>query len=721
MSRALLKKGTEERTQNIIRSQLNPYSVLVAIHYSCLNNGIETFNQNSEKKESLFETIPLKVKQIITAFSCRQDVKDRFESDAVFNDSMKALGYSCSGQVIAVGEKVTMLRSGDYVACAGGDFDTYANIVCVPEKLAIPIDQNFVKQTSSAALAAVALHALHRARVGLGETVCIIGLGLLGQLSAQLAKISGCKVIGIDLRQERIDLAKNLGTDVVFLANSLTIEEDIAQISAHKGIDCTLITASSKSSDIIQLAMNITRKKGCVVVVGDVGLHLERNPFCKKEIDLLTSYMFGPGTHDSSYETEGKDYPYPYVRWTERRNMEAIVNFIEHNQLNINALLPEEFSVHDIKNAYDQLKTNNLLGATINCTSIQQNVSFVPATRDSFNTPIKFLPALYDDLRIGIIGVSDLPKNKLHALTSSCEKVIINAVSDYNIGKATKIAHFIGAKKTCLDENELFNAYNVDAVVIASPYRLHSEHALQALQLGKGVFVERPMVTSLEQYEPLKTFLERNPNAPLCVDYSRSFAPFIQKIKWEIIERNSPLVMHYRINAFTKIGDNEINNKNSFGNVIEEACSIFDLFYFLTGSEPVSLSVESLKPNNDTTFPTDNFSISISFRDGSIGSLLYTSLGNQRLDVERFELFFDQKSIVMKDFKTLRGFGTSRLFDETTSTPDKGYENLINQFFKALKTKNCIMPIPLERLQKVAELTLLTDKLVCEGGGTREL
>ena len=711
MRQSLLNKDTEQ-LQSCVRSQLNPHSILVAIHYSCINNSVETLHKVIKKKESLFDTIPLKARQIITAFSLKTNTHDFSELDTLLiDDATKSLGYSCSGQIIAVGQKVTLFRAGDYVACAGGSFDTYSDIVCIPETSATLIDPAFTKQTSSAALASVALHALHRAHITLGETVCIIGLGLIGQLSVQLAKLAGCQVIGIDLKKERTDLAKKLGADAVFLGDSPTLDTDVTSYLNNKGADCTLITASSTQNDIIQHAMNITRKKGSVVIVGDIGLSLEREPFYKKEINLLTSSIFGSPTEKNSFQS------------VEQNTLRKAVRFIQNKQLDLDTLLFEEFSIENIESAYKSLKENNKLGAFIKSNQTIKNNSFIPALKTT-NLPTfsKFIPALCDDVHIGIIGINDLTRNKLSALTSLDQKIIIDAVTDYNIGKATKIAQFIGAKKTYLNEQELFNTQSINALIIASPYRLHQEHTLHALQAGKAVFVERPLATSLEHYAGLKEYLDKNPTAPLCVDYSRSFAPFIQKIKWEVVERNSPLVMHYRINAPLNTGDSIINSQKGLGKIIEEACSIFDIFCFLTASDPVSLSVESLKPHNDTVFPTDNFSISISFKDGSIGSLLYTSLGNnQNFDTERFELFFDQKSIEMKDFKTLRGFGTSRLFDETTSTPNNGYQTLINQFFSALKTKECIMPIPLNRLKQVANLTLLTDKLVCEGGGTREV
>jgi len=719
MSRILFDEETE-RIQKAIRPQLHPHALLVAIHYSCISKSTEPFQSASLEHPSFFEKLPSGLKNIIGSMT-RSFSNTLPLSDTLYKQTIKTIGYSCSGKVLAVGEKVTRFRPGDFVACAGSELGTYADIICVPEQLAISIEETFLKETSTTAIASVALHALHRARVGLGETICIVGLGLIGQFLVQLAKLAGCRVIAIDVQEERVVLAKKVGADYAFLSSHPSLEDDIIRLSSHEGVDCTLITASSKSSDIVQFAMNITRKKGSVVVVGNVGLHLEHDPFCKKEIDLLTSYLFGPGTQDSTYEYEGKDYPFSYVRWTERRNMEAIVRLIQEKKLLTEPLLPEEFSIHNIKKAYENIKLKSLLGTFINCTSLNTELLYKPARREFSPLPTqKFVPAVHHDLRLGLLNVSSLTKKKIQSLIQGYSQATVHAVADYNIGQATKVAHFLGAKKTYLDETELLTAPDINAIIVGPAYRTPATFIMQALMQGKGVFVESPLATSQKTYQPLKQFLGRQNQPPLCANYYKSCAPFIQKIKWEVVERSSPLIMHYRINSAPTTEEGTFNNRPGFGKIIEEASLIFDIFCFLTNSKPVSLSVEALKPNTDKQFPTDNFCVAISFQDGSVGSLIYTSLGHEESDSERFELFYDQKSIFMQDYKTLKGYGTSKLFDETTTIADKGQETLMAQFFKSLKREHPIMPIALDRLTMVTELTLLTDKLVCEGGGSYE-
>lgn len=582
--------------------------------------------------------------------------------------------------------------------------------------------EDAVKYASVTTIGSIALQGVRRAQVQLGEIVCVMGLGLLGQITVQLLKNAGATVIGIDLLQERLDKAKELGADHVFLGGE-AVQKEIDFITKHRGVDCTLITAATSSSQIVQQAMEMTRRKGKVVVVGDVGLNLERNPFYKKEIDFLISCSYGPGRYDPSYELQGKDYPYDYVRWTENRNMEAITQLIATGKLAMDKLVSHEFHIEDVDKAYELIKSQKALGVILRYLP-KNDISFVPAVRKKNDSAkITFLPAFKatDTVRVGFVGAGGFAQVKLLPIVKSVEGVKIAAVVDANVTTAENTTRTYGPAKALVNEKELFDEDVVDAVVIASPHKFHCDQIIEALTNGKAVFVEKPMVTTFEQHEKLASFLQDNPTAPLCVDYNRSFAPFTQKIKEEIKNRKSPLVVHYRMNAGYIPGSHWVQTEVGAGRIIGEACHIFDLFCYLTDSKPVAVSAEALKPSSDDLFPTDNFSVQISFQDGSICTLLYTALGHAGLGKERMEVFFDSKSIVMEDYKELTGYGTSHGFNQTTHMQDKGHEILINQFFSGIRAKDRKMPIDLDRLNQVSKLTLTIDQLVCQGGGTKEV
>ena len=720
MRQLFLEKGAIV-VQEVAQPHLDERAVLVSVHYSFISSGTEAATISNAQRSTLFSNVPHKIKMVLQSIA-----QNGFEGTQALvkgrlAGTVQALGYSCSGRVIAVGKKVTKFRAGDYVACAGAGWANHADVVCVPENLVVAVrDEALVKYASITTIGAIALQGIRRAQLQLGETVCVMGLGLLGQISVELAKNAGCKVIGVDLLDDRLKLAQELGADYVFRADSQSFEKDMAFLTGHKGVDCSLITAATSSSDIVQQAMEVTRRKGKVVVVGDVGLNLQRNPLYKKEIDFLISCSYGPGRYDAAYEIEGRDYPYDYVRWTENRNMEAIVDLIAQKKLSVEKLASQEFHIESVDKAYELIKNRQVLGVILRYTP-KQDVSFVPAIRKplAVKAPL-FMPAKGSQLRVGFIGAGGFSKVKLLPIISKVKNVKISAIVDADVSNAENVKRTYAAAVALTESHELFEKDIVDAVVIATPHKYHCDQALEALASGKAVFLEKPMATTFEQYEKMSQFLKNNPNVPFCVDYNRSFAPFIQKIKWELINRSSPVIIHYRMNAGYISGDHWTQTELGAGRVIGEACHIFDLFCFLTGANPTAVSVESLKPGRDDLFPTDNFSAQISFSDGSICTLLYTALGHGALGKERMEVFYDSKSIVMDDYKVLQGFGLSHSFNESTRYPDKGHEVLLHKFFDSLATETRTLPISLDRLNKVAQLTLIIDELVCKGGGTKE-
>ncbi len=721
MRQLFLEKGAIV-VQEVAQPHLDERAVLVSEHYSFISSGTEAATISNAQRSTLFSNVPHKIKMVLQSIA-----QNGFEGTHALvkgrlAGTVQALGYSCSGRVIAVGKKVTKFRAGDYVACAGAGWANHADVVCIPENLVVAVgDEGLVKYASITTIGAIALQGIRRAQLQLGETVCVMGLGLLGQISVELAKNAGCKVIGVDLLDDRLELAQQLGADHVFRADSPSFEKDMAFLTGHKGVDCCLITAATPSSDIVQQAMEVTRRKGKVVVVGDVGLNLQRNPLYKKEIDFLISCSYGPGRYDTAYEIEGKDYPYDYVRWTENRNMEAIIELLAQKKLSVDKLASQEFHIESVDKAYELIKNRQVLGVILRYTP-KQDISFIPAVRKPLAVKApEFLPAKKNQLRVGFIGAGGFSKVKLLPIVSKVKNVKIAAIVDADVSNAENVKRTYAAAVALTEPHELFEKDMVDAVVIATPHKYHCDQALEALASGKAVFLEKPMVTTFEQYEKMSQFLKNNPNVPFCVDYNRSFAPFMQKVKWELINRSSPVIIHYRMNAGYISGDHWTQTELGAGRVIGEACHIFDLFCFLTGANPTAVSVESLKPGRDDLFPTDNFSAQISFSDGSICTLLYTALGHGALGKERMEVFYDSKSIVMDDYKVLQGFGLSHSFNESTRYPDKGHEVLLHKFFDSLASETRTLPISLDRLNKVAQLTLIIDELVCKGGGTKEL
>lgn len=466
--------------------------------------------------------------------------------------------------------------------------------------------------------------------------------------------------------------------------------------------------------------MELTRKKGKVVLVGDVGLGLERAPFYQKEIDFLISCSYGPGRYDVDYEKEGNEYPYAYIRWTENRNMQAFVNLIETKKIDIAPLVSETMPIEQAAMAYETLQNKKKLGIVLSYLP-KNDVQLLPeSSTKKTDAQLHYIPARVDAVRVGMIGVGGFAKMKLMPIIARIKNTSFTAIVDADISNSTNVSRLYGTAKAFTSDHELLENDCADVVVIASPHKYHCDQIINALNHNKAVFAEKPMVTSFEQLETVMEVL-KNSSIPFCVDYNRSFAPFMQSIQEQIVKRSSPLVVHYRMNAGYIPKDNWIQTEVGAGRIIGEACHIFDLFCFLTNAKPVSVSVEALKPSGDNLFATDNFSAAITFSDGSLCTLLYTALGHAGAGKERMEVYYDSKTIVMDDYKTLEGFGLPTSFNKKTTNQDKGHETLLKEFFATLQGSTTKQVISLERLYTVAHLSLTIDQLARSGGGEQQL
>ena len=697
--------------KDVAQPLLDDNLILVSVQYSFISSGTESATLSSATKSVLFSNIIQKASKVMQSIAAHGVAATKELVKGKLSGTMQALGYSCSGRVVAVGKNIKQIRVGDFVACAGAGFANHADLICVPENLVVSVPEEYVKEASITTIGAIALQGVRRAQLQLGERVCILGLGLLGQLTVQLAKLAGCTVIGIDIMPDRLALAQQLGADITFNATSEILLSDIAFYTNHYGVDCTLVTAASKSNTIMQQAMEVTRKKGKVVLVGDVGLELERSPFYQKEIDFLISCSYGPGRYDPSYEKEGCDYPFAYVRWTENRNMQTIVSLLQKKQLHVEPLIDVVMSIEQAAEAFNQLQEKKKLGMVLSYLPKDESVS-----KKVTNTT--FVPVRTDKLRVGVIGAGGFAKVKLMPLIATIKNTQFTAVVDADIANATNTARLYGTARALTDDHDLFVTDLTDVVIIASPHKYHCKQIMQALENKKAVFVEKPMVTTFEQLDTIMPILVTN-QSPFCVDYNRSFAPFIQRIKEQITKRTSPLVVHYRMNAGFIPKEHWVQTEVGAGRIIGEACHIFDLFCFLTDAKPVSVSVEALKPTADNLCATDNFSAQISFSDGSLCTLLYTALGHAGIGKERMELYYDAKTIVMDDYKTLEGHGLPSSFNQKALVQDKGHEQLLKLFFANLHTNKYV--IDRERLYTVAHLSLVIDQLAKQGGGESQI
>jgi predicted dehydrogenase/threonine dehydrogenase-like Zn-dependent dehydrogenase len=725
MRQIFLDKGAVV-VKEIAQPLLDDHSVLVAVHYSFIGSSLE-LPTPSPVLPGLFDDIPQKIKNVLRSISpvdFTSSEKISFSKNKIHGD-LSMLSYSCSGQVLAIGKKVTRLAPGDWVACAGIGDGNYSDLLCIPELRAVRIqNKDYLRAASITTIGALALQGIRSARLTLGETVGVFGLGLIGQLTVQLAQRAGCRVIAIDTNEERLQIARQLNACAVYHADKDEVAREVMLLTEHHGVDSTIITAMSPSQTIHQ-AIDTTRTKGRIVVIGDKGPAIERDSLYKKEIEFITVATGYTDSQNAYYKNQTHDYPYAYVRWTENRNMQAFVQLIEQGALAIDPLISAEYGFNETTSAYKNLDMLKQLGIVLRHDEAPEYVKhFVRSAikAEVLHAPLRFIPATKGTLRVGFVGAGGFAKVKLMPLVSQLKQVSIKAIVDADKESCTKMCQLYQGAKAYTNDDDLFMQDEVDVVIIASPHKFHCDQAIKAMQNGKAVFLEKPMVTDFEQLKRLKNFFEKNTVMPFCVDFNRSFSPLIQKIKTVTDKRTTPLAIFYRMNAGFIPQESWIQTDIGAGRIIGEACYIIDLFCLFTNSRPVAVSVETVHAGRDDIFPTDNFSAQIRFADGSLCTLLYTALGHSDLGRERMELFFDGKAIVLDDYMRLFGFGLPSWFNKTFSADEKGHEPLIQKFFDSLSNPIISNPIiPLDRLFIGAELTLIIDQLACMGGGEKLL
>ena len=696
--------------KQVAHSLLDDYAVLVQTHYAFIDTAhqVNTDGQTG----TLLEGLPSRVKQLLSSSSPEN-----------LGTSHTLSGYSCSGRVLASGKRATQFRPGDLVACNGRGYVHHADLVCAPAHLVSRI--NHVEHLKSASIVmpgSLALEAIRRARPQIADRVCVIGLGVVGHLLCQLARNAGCYVIGIDDSPHQLAHAKKSGANTLLHATNDNVLREINFLTDNHGVDITFI-APHTHCPILHKVGKITRRKGRIVVVGEQEMIEGLEWPAHKELNLMLSPHCGAGHGDTSYERGEHDYPYAHVRWTEGRNMQAIVELIEQKKINTDALIAQEVTLEQSQETWQAAWSENPLGVVVRYNPEDKEKDQIKLSREEHKQGTSFIPALTDTIRIGIIGAENITAQRAAARLNTMAKVKVTAITASTSHSCEKIP-----KKAFQDacayssETQMLEDDVTDVILITSPQSFRCNQILEALHARKAVLVDRPMITSYADLQELFLFLDAYPRAPFCVAYPRTFSPFMQKIKKTIALRKTPIIANYRVCLSGTHYTPSRRNQNGAGTIISDACHVINLFMFLTDATPTAVSVEALHAPRVSIFPTENFSAQISFDDGSVCSMLYTTLGHEDGGTERMELFFEDKTIVMKDYVSLYGFGLSSLFNEAIPSADRGHAGLFHAFFQGLKQGDDYQPlIDFSRLKLVSEVTLAIDQLVCEGGGVKQL
>ena len=649
MKQVLLKAG-QVYVDEVPQPQVGAKNVLVRVLHSCISPGTEMSTVRSSG-------VPLYKRVLKKPEYIKKVLKMVADNGVSHTRSMlkgkiaapEALGYSAAGEIIGLGHDVIGFQIGDLVACAGAGIANHAEIIDVPVNLTVAIPENLSTElASTVTLGAIAMQGIRRTKPTLGDTVVIIGLGILGQLTAQLLKLNGCRVIGIDIDPKRIQMALDRGLDYGISPLNEDIVDQVHKLSHNFGADAVLITAASKNNAIVSDAMKMCRKKGRVVLVGDVGLDLNREDFYKKELDFLISTSYGPGRYDPVYEIEGQDYPIAYVRWTENRNMEEYIRLLAEKKVVISDFINSDYELAEADKAYEDLKSegDKPLLVVLGYKGNVETKNKVIINSNALNN---------NSIKIGMIGAGGFAQSMhLPNISQLSSSYSLNAIMTRTGANAKALAKQFNANYATTDYQEILEDTNIDLVFITTRHNLHTEIALKALKAGKHVFVEKPLAISRQELSEIELFYENSVNPPLLMTgFNRRFSSLIRQSKDYCSQRTTPLIINYQMNAGFIPLDVWVHGKEGAGRNIGEACHIYDLFNFLTGSKVKSVHATAIKPSGKQWLRNDNFIATISYEDGSVCNLTYTSMGNNNYPKEHMVIYFDGKVLIMEDYKNI--------------------------------------------------------------------
>jgi predicted dehydrogenase/threonine dehydrogenase-like Zn-dependent dehydrogenase len=614
----------------------------------------------------------------------RDGVVDTLQAVRSRLDVAIPLGYSCAGTVVELNGDVPGVGVGDRVACAGSGFANHAEFVGVPRNLLVRVpDAVSLADASFVTVGAVALHGVRIADCRVGDTCVVVGLGLVGQLTVQLLKAAGCRVFGVDVAEDRTGLARSLGADGACLRSEPSLEQQVRDLTRGRGADAVLITAATSSSDPVELAPRIVRDRAVVVAVGMVGLNVPRNAYYEKELELRVSRSYGPGRYDRRYEQEGVDYPIGYVRWTEQRNMEAFLSLVAEGAVRPARLVTHRFPIEDAERAYQVVTGETAepsLGILLSYPAVE-----APAPSHRVSSPTRTGESVAGRrLRLGVVGAGSFARAVLlPALRRLNDRVELRGVATASGPSAQQTMARFGFGYASVDWRDVVHDPELDAVLIATRHDLHAELAGEALRAGRSVLLEKPMALDDEQLAKLLSTWESNPRV-LQVGFNRRFSPTVRQLRAAYAGRRDPLVLQYRVNAGAVApGSWVVDPGQGGGRLVGEICHMVDTLFFLTGAPVERVWAQPLpRPPRPTA---DDVVVTLSFADGSIGTIAYAAGGDRAMPKERLEVFGGGVSAVLDDFVSLTVFEQGRQRRPVRSrTQDKGHAAELAAFVEAV-------------------------------------
>jgi predicted dehydrogenase len=646
--------------------------------------------------------------------------------EAAFNRLAQpmALGYSSAGTIAALGEGMTGFQVGQRVACAGGGYAVHAEYALVPRNLLAPLPEAVDFESAAfTTLGAIALHGFRLAEAQLGERVAVIGLGLLGILAVGIAQAAGCQVFGIDLDPGRVALAQRLGAQAVTRAQA---EEAATSFSSGRGCDAVLICADTPSADPVELAGAIARDRARVVAVGAVGLQMPRKVYYEKELTFLNSRSYGPGRYDPAYEEGGVDYPIGYVRWTEGRNLEAIVELIASGRLDVTPLITHRFPIDQAPQAYELITGKGdepFLGVLLTypesdrADEIEGEPSeALPSPKPkSIATTIQASPV--EVVRLGVLGAGNFATAvMLPALKKIANAQLVGIASASGMS-AQHAAGKFGFQYAASQAGQVIEDPHINTIAILTRHHLHHPQVLAALSAGKHAFCEKPLALTEAELQEIEQALAGDGKPLLMVGFNRRFAPLAIDLKAFLAERAEPLVVHYRVNAGHIPLSHWLHDPNQGGGrIIGEGCHFVDFLAYLVGEVPHSVSAHALPDAG--RYREDNVVLTFGFPDGSLGTISYLANGDKAFPKERVEVFCGGRVAVLDDYRSLElVYEGKRRVQRSRLAQDKGHRAEWEAFAKALR-EGGPPPIPYEHIFGISRATLAAVQALRSGEKT---
>lgn len=674
--------------------------VLVSNAYSLISAGTERGTVKTAQSSLLgkAKARPDLVAQVLQNIK-KEGLSATIEKVKTKLDSLKALGYSTAGRVIASSDTNNYFKTGDRVACGGQDFASHAEFISVPQNLVVKIPENVsLEEASFTTLGAIAMQGIRQAEPRMGECICVIGLGLLGQITCQLLRANGCKVIGIDVSSAMLDQAIQSGASLAMLRSDPNLLTACENFTQGHGFDSVIITAGAPDNDPILLATELLRKRGRLVVVGAIKMDIPRDPFFyRKELELRISCSYGPGRYDHNYEEQGRDYPFAYVRFTEQRNMESFLGLISSQSINLKPLITHIFDITKATEAYDIIigKTKTpYIGILL---KYNQNPDLPNPAIEVNHSPIQ-------DINVGFIGAGSFAQSYLIPSVKKNGGSLDTVVTATGIS-CKNVAQKFGFNNATTNADEILNKDVINTIFIATRHNTHAQYITEALKTGKNIFVEKPLALTYEELQKIIAAYEQAVAPRLMVGFNRRFAPISQEIKKQFNGIGEPLVMNFRINAGFIPKEHWIQTEVGGGRIIGEVCHFIDLMQFFTDAKPIKVFAESITTSNTLITVNDNISVTLKFDNGSMGNLLYLANGDKSLPKEYIEIFGGKTIAAIFDFKSCSIFKDGK--QRKLNLLGKGHKEEVSAFIDSIRMG---LPSPID-FTSLCNTTLVTLKI----------